>query len=536
MILLSIDALICLFLLKKNNVNSIGSSIGRHRRRRINILNRYPFSFRIRGGADSIINITTTNKSELTDDDNDDDQLLQEDDKDNIINTMEDDYILSSTVTATESEDEDDIDDDKLIEDDSVIMQAVNVKDTNVTASSSSDNINIISDNLSHNDTITDDRHSTYVDENNVNNSTTIIDSGSVAQTNATESNINDNKARDLRMEGKEHHDTGDYHLAIQKFEQAIEELTTQQEEEDQKSIINEEEILEELSTCNLHMALCQLKSHQYQDCIQTCNDVLQQEEEGNNNTTIKTINNSNSALSTAIRARAYHRRAKARYALDHDSEEALDDAKTAAFLAPGNSKTVAFYGKLMRQHMVSTMPTSPSAPSSFFPSSNPLFGSTTSPSSTSSSSPPIPNFDSILGNFLPQLPNTKNNDNSQSMVQTIFQSLNTHLRNENLQNTICSTLNKVSSTQLQSMSSLLLGFDLSSTQSSNIVNIIQKIKLTPKKIQRYLFWGEKTYKGFVVLRKVNGIWKEYKIFVVYALIALWIYKCRMDLLESFIP
>jgi len=51
--------------------------------------------------------------------------------------------------------------------------------------------------------------------------------------------------------------------------------------------------------------------------------------------------------LSAAVRARAFHRRAKARLALG-DSVGALDDSRSAAFL--GDRNAVALYGRLMRE------------------------------------------------------------------------------------------------------------------------------------------------------------------------------------------
>lgn len=207
-----------------------------------------------------------------------------------------------------------------------------------------------------------------------------------------------------LRVEGKQHHDEGNFttaaqtfHDAAMKLEDALRQLSNEKKQREETSYQeNEEEeylyytqsseMVEECATCHLHEALCHLKRKDYEECIQSCTSVLLDEYPGeNDDSTIshsdvsddetniessvsqdedETVSNpintnavSNTSpmkivpLTPAIRARAYHRRAKARLALG-DTFGALEDSRNAAFL--GEKKAVAMYGRLMRSSSTS--------------------------------------------------------------------------------------------------------------------------------------------------------------------------------------
>jgi hypothetical protein len=94
----------------------------------------------------------------------------------------------------------------------------------------------------------------------------------------------------------------------------------------------------DDYATLKLHEALCYLQAEQYDTVIDRCTALLDAD-----------------VYSTAIRARAYYRRAKAYHLSDDahhnttttNTERVLADARRAAFL--GDKKAVAFYGQLMR-------------------------------------------------------------------------------------------------------------------------------------------------------------------------------------------
>jgi hypothetical protein len=192
--------------------------------------------------------------------------------------------------------------------------------------------------------------------------------------------------ASDQRAEGKTLHDSGnlaDAALAFQKAALLLDEAITISIEfsEDEASDIDFDAISVERATCRLHEALCLFKDGRPGECIEACTDVLEdgvsvislEEEVGNDDTetsdsndtskrnnvgSVKVItspvrNNENvdsrtrRAVPPQIRARAFHRRAKARLALD-DLDGALEDARSAAFM--GDRNAVQFYGRLMRE------------------------------------------------------------------------------------------------------------------------------------------------------------------------------------------
>ncbi len=158
------------------------------------------------------------------------------------------------------------------------------------------------------------------------------------------------------------------------------------------------QQLIEERATCRLHEALCHLKNEQYALSVESCTDVLMDgvqivydygtdsvtdndgDQEGSENpkepptASIRVLTNQESSstsfsssgsaesssiktttlspsttaqLSPAVRARAYHRRAKARLALG-DTSGALEDSRSAAFL--GERNAVKLYGRLMRE------------------------------------------------------------------------------------------------------------------------------------------------------------------------------------------
>lgn len=213
------------------------------------------------------------------------------------------------------------------------------------------------------------------------------------------------NKALELRSKGKELHDSGDFTLAADTFQKAANELEAAVKSfGEQEGVVTEKienvalstKLAEERATCRLHEALCHLKNKNYAESISSCTDVLLdgvqvvqadnkdeaqgepnedddkdeeieseefQDEEDVDDVKKKqktmvvrvsptggggvTVMKNTPELSPAVRARAYHRRAKARLALG-DTSGALEDSRSAAFL--GDRNAVALYGRLMRE------------------------------------------------------------------------------------------------------------------------------------------------------------------------------------------
>lgn len=174
--------------------------------------------------------------------------------------------------------------------------------------------------------------------------------------------------ASERRAEGKNLHDAGSLSDAAQAFHEAaslLDEAIAVFE-----FSVEDESIAVERATCRLHEALCLFKDGRPGDCVEACTDVLEDGVtvvplEGEDNdagankdgesqpptmTVIKVTPPAavaNSAIPPQIRARAHHRRAKARLALG-DLDGALEDARSAAFM--GDRNAVQFYGRLMRE------------------------------------------------------------------------------------------------------------------------------------------------------------------------------------------
>ena len=148
--------------------------------------------------------------------------------------------------------------------------------------------------------------------------------------TDTTEEDIGQ-KAILMRTLGKEHHGAGDLKEAAHWFDRAAQLL---EDHSSSSFYLSEEESLQNSATCRLHQALCYLKLQEYEECRDICSTII-------TNSNNKFINN------TPIIARAHHRHAKARLAMD-DLEGALQDARTAAF--SGDQGAVQLYGTLMRE------------------------------------------------------------------------------------------------------------------------------------------------------------------------------------------
>ena len=216
-----------------------------------------------------------------------------------------------------------------------------------------------------------------------------------------TQDDINDliSKASNKRIQAKTFHDDGNLHDAAVAFHDAaslLDEVITTTPDTDDNNNVDSDAIAVERATCKLHEALCHFKNGKPGECIEACSDVLQDgvtvvvevqndgEDEGKkggtteedvqgdddddangeespvvatvtkvvttpvtSSSTLSSSSSNNNIIPSLIRARAHHRRAKARLALN-DFDGALDDARSAAFM--GDRNAVQFYGRLMRE------------------------------------------------------------------------------------------------------------------------------------------------------------------------------------------
>ena len=227
-------------------------------------------------------------------------------------------------------------------------------------------------------------------------------DNSNTPTTIQTQDDVNDliSKASNKRIQAKTFHDGGNLHDAAVAFHHAaslLDEVITTTPDTDDNNNVDSDAIAVERATCKLHEALCHFKNGRPGECIVPCSDVLRDgvsvvvevqndgEDGGKkggattedvvqgddddakggkkspvvatvtkvvttpvtSSSTLSSSSSNNNIIPSLIRARAHHRRAKARLALN-DFDGALDDARSAAFM--GDRNAVQFYGRLMRE------------------------------------------------------------------------------------------------------------------------------------------------------------------------------------------
>jgi hypothetical protein len=377
--------------------------------------------------------------------------------------------------------------------------------------------------------------------------------------------------------------------------------------------------IIEERATCRLHEALCHLKNKKYVESVMSCTTVLmdgvevivledQEEEEeeeeeeedinhgdvddgGNKIPMVQIYSNhvdslsssststlslslssgTNVVLSPAIRARAYHRRAKARLALG-DRDGALDDSRSAAFL--GDRNAVALYGRLMRESGKGGSSSSSSSsnpwlnnreggssntlmdgyglfggdntngsPLDALFSGSSLFSDSHGSGNGNSSGSAMDLFGSLLNNSsgngssidTPSMPflnplgllGSMNGSNGgpggsgmEGLAKSVLSSVAKKAEDKETQEMICKYLNSVDSTQLMGLSTMA-GVPLSQSTAERIVSFAKSV--TPRGIgksvkltKRILFVGS-------LMRKTLKIIGKYKHLIVLAVLIGWI-------------
>ena len=369
-------------------------------------------------------------------------------------------------------------------------------------------------------------------------------------------------KASALRSDGKYLHDNGKFSEAASTFEKSVSLL------DEALLLSNDEkmstEMAEERATCRLHEALCYLKEKKHPEAIRICTDVLRDgvqvievknnvdeaedgmvsEDDNPNPYLIRVspeskntarVNDELMQLSPAVRARAYHRRAKARLALD-DTTGALEDAKAAAFL--GDRNAVALYGKLMREsgshqsifgeddfgkgfgsESLADLFSSQGDGhfDSIFPGNSPasglgLFGSLLNGSGSST-------IDSPFGGLGSMLSNGKDGSDIGSLAKSVLVSMSKRIEDKSTQESICKYLNAVNTAQLMSLSSIA-GIPLSESTAGRLVSFAntmtpQRMMKSVKLLKRIIFLGGMVRKIFMIIGK-------YKHLIILLLLIQW--------------
>jgi len=321
-------------------------------------------------------------------------------------------------------------------------------------------------------------------------------------ETDGNEINEKVELATKLRLQGKECHDEGDFKKAGELFQQAADVLRES----------GQDNHMDEYATCRLHQALCHLKEEKFEFCSEACTSILQDDPNASSKSDLQ-------AVSPFIRARAYHRRAKAKLALE-DRTGALQDARSAAFL--GDSRGVTLYGRLMREPTIqsdeqATAQESTIQDMAMFES---LFQSSQSPSSPSSTSDFSP-ASLLMGSGGNNLAQALSSGGSHSLAQSVIQSLSKRLDDENTHLTICNYLKKTNKEQLRQLLALTGMADvIQDSQVARIVSICHGI--TPKAIRRVV----KAAKGIIysvkLVRRTMQVLDKYKTVLVALIILQW--------------
>lgn len=318
-----------------------------------------------------------------------------------------------------------------------------------------------------------------------------------------------------LRLEGKRHHDEGDFVKAAEVFREAADTLLNGDDESSESMRMSED-----YATCRLHQALCNLKSENYELCIEACTDVLQDDSDSAG---------AGSTHQPAINARAYHRRAKAKMALG-DNAGALQDARTASFL--GDNKAVNLYGKLMRETsaadfsslMNPTMPTPSDADSLLSPQSallDSLMSKSSMDDAGSGGFPGLNPASLLFGNSGGSDMLGALGSGGSGMAKSVVKNLVKKLDDESTHTTICNFLQNTNKAQLSNLLGMAGAASVVDDKMlDKIVNFCHGV--TPKGIRRTVK-GTKVIVYFAkVIQRTMKLVNKYKSVLVALLILQW--------------
>lgn len=307
-------------------------------------------------------------------------------------------------------------------------------------------------------------------------------------------------QATDLRQNGKEMYDEGNWEMAADMFAEAASMLLIQEVEYENSQ---EDNYMADYCTCRLHEALCRLKMDDSEACIEVCTSILTLEE----------------GASPNVIARAHHRRAKAHLKLGND-EEALEDARAAAFL--GDRKAVALYGKLMRGSSSEEDDiASPPMLKDLLQGKNPFLSSPADGADMQTSTHLLK---SLMGKSDPSMLMSEapsllgKGGTGGSLAKSLLSSLTKRLESD--PDSLCQYLQKADSTQIQSFASLA-GVPLSKAQSDRLTQLCHAV--TPKLIRLSIKLLKGGWYSVRITRKTAKVINKYKhILILWALFA-WI-------------
>ena len=320
-------------------------------------------------------------------------------------------------------------------------------------------------------------------------------------------------QAAALRKQGKLSHDDGRFSDAAAQFHEAanlldagFEKEEAMEESEDDNSSSSSDEntsspkvnLQNEWATCRLHESLCHLKAEDYEQCIEACSSLL----------------DTKHMVEGKTRARAHHRRAKAKVAVD-DIDGALVDARSAAML--GDQKAVAYYGNLLRDTgrsdatMLAT-PASPMSGAGGFPDSSSLLESLLNKSGPAGNSGGNPS-DFLTSSLLGSLTGSPMSEMGGSpggggLAKSVISSLSKKLEDESTHDGICQYLQSTNPMQVQSMATMA-GVPLSNGQATKLVSIAHGI--TPKTIRTTVKTTKRAIWGVQLIRKTMAVISKYR-------------------------
>jgi len=404
--------------------------------------------------------------------------------------------------------------------------------------------------------------------------------------------------ASDKRAEGKTLHDAGSLNDAAQSFREAallLDKVIASSESSGGENAVDDiNDVAVERATCRLHEALCLLKDSRPSACIEACTDVLEdgvtvvapegekgEDDDADNNddgskpmAAVKivpaptpassTTSHSTSTIPPQIRARAHHRRAKARLALG-DLDGALEDARSAAFM--GDRNAVQFYGRLMREG--SSAGDSSSAVVAGLGGSLPFGGLEGSAGGTSNSflegmlngmsgdnNPLMPSGDGSSSDFSSSLlsslltgdggssnpfglmgdllapPNNGNEETSRggrrrrgkkkkdSLAKSVLSSLLKRAEDEGTQEQICNYLRSTNTRQIMSFASMA-GLPMKEASARRLVTMANGV--TPRGISKGISKVKRGISIFKTARKILKVVDKYKAVIILAVLFYWV-------------
>eukprot|EP00985_Skeletonema_marinoi_P013317 scaffold6578_cov141-Skeletonema_marinoi.AAC.15 len=401
------------------------------------------------------------------------------------------------------------------------------------------------------------------------------------------------------RAMAKTHHDNGNLKDASIAFREAAMLLDEAMEALSQSSSINDNDAKEEeegniaveRATCRLHEALCLLKDGRPGDCVEACTDVLEDDvtvvpldnesENGDDDdadptqqaavvkiipSTTTTGASNKPAIPAQIRARAHHRRAKARLALG-DLDGALEDARSAAFM--GDRNAVQFYGRLMREGSATTtgaeLSSSPSSPMGMGGGSNPFLdgmlggmGGNTNPFMPSPGAGSSSDFSSsllsslltgssgsgsggggnpfgLMGELLsPPEESTgsskrrRGKAKKDSLAKSVLKNIMKRIEDEETQETICGYLQSTNKQQIMQFSTMA-GVPIKEETAQRLSGLANGI--TPKGIRKGVRRVKRGLKVVKTGRKILKVIDKYKPVIIVAVLLYWV---RSAILEPY--